>query len=266
MYDKGIDKILLVMEIIKIDPHLCTRWKYADRNSFEFGDINLLAEDIKRNGQINPIYVRPIKDDSKFKYEVIAGSRRLQACLTANLPIDAIVVETSDAEAATIQIKENEKLALSEYSKGLSYAKLQRDGKLTQEQLAKIVGCSITKMQNYLAFAKIDQDIWNAVSNMGRVSARAADTILALSKKSLAHKKAIIEIAEEIRKGAGTRRIEKLVNSIINTKDSLKEELITLPSGKVIGSWKKDGIIFSGTLNIDKEKISNLLVEFFKDK
>ena len=29
------------MEIIKIDPSLCTRWKYADRNSFEFGDINL---------------------------------------------------------------------------------------------------------------------------------------------------------------------------------------------------------------------------------
>jgi len=100
---------------------------------------------------------------------------------------------------------------------------------------------------------------------MGRVSARAADTILALSKKSLAHKKAIIEIAEEIRKGAGTRRIEKLVNSIINTKDSLKEELITLPSGKVIGSWKKDGIVFSGHLNIDKQKLSNLLVEFFKD-
>ena len=74
MYDKGIDKILLVMEIIKIDPRLCTRWKYADRNSFEFGDINLLAEDIKLNGQINPIYVRPIKDDSKFKYEVIVAT------------------------------------------------------------------------------------------------------------------------------------------------------------------------------------------------
>jgi len=257
---------LRVMEIIKIDPSLCTRWKYADRNSFEFGDINLLAEDIKRNGQINPIYVRPIKDDSKFKYEVIAGSRRLQACLTANLPIDAIVVETSDAEAATIQIKENEKLALSEYSKGLSYAKLQRDGKLTQEQLAEIVGCSRKKMQNYIAFAKIDQDIWDTVSNMGRVSARAAETILALSKKSPAHKKAIIEIAEDIKKGAGSVHIEKLVNKIINTKETVKQELITLPSGKVIGSWKKDGIVFSGNLNIDKEKISNLLVEFFKDK
>ena len=121
-------------------------------------------------------------------------------------------------------------------------------------------------MQNYLAFAKIDQDIWDAVSNMGRVSARAAETILALSKKSLAHKKAIIEIAEDIKKGAGSVHIEKLVNKIINTKETVKQELITLPSGKVIGSWKKDSIVFSGSLNIDKEKISNLLVEFFKDK
>ena len=35
------------MEVIEIDPRLCTRWKYADRNSFEFGDTNILAEDIK---------------------------------------------------------------------------------------------------------------------------------------------------------------------------------------------------------------------------
>ena len=60
--------------------------------------------------------------------------------------------------------------------------------------------------------------------------------------------------------------LKKMVNRIINNKASLKEELITLPSGKVIGSWKKDGIVFSGNLNIDKKKISNLLVEFFKDK
>ena len=64
-------------------------------------------------------------------------------------------------------------------------------------------------MQYYLAFAKIDQDIWNAVNNMSRVSARAADTISVLSRKSPAHKKAIIEITEDIKKGAGTRRIEK---------------------------------------------------------
>jgi hypothetical protein len=101
---------------------------------------------------------------------------------------------------------------------------------------------------------------------MGRVSARATETILALSKKSPAHKKAIIDIAEDIRKGAGTVRIEKLVNRIIDSKESFKEELITLSSGKVIGSWKKDSIVFAGNLNIDKKKISTLLVEFFTDE
>jgi ParB family chromosome partitioning protein len=253
------------MQIIKIDPRTCTRWKYADRNSFEFGDINLLADDIKHNGQVNPIHVRPIANNSQFKYEVIAGSRRLQACLTAGINIDAIIVQISDTEAATIQIKENEKIALSEYSKGIFYAKLKTDGKLNQEQLAEIVGCSRRKMQSYLSFAKIDQDIWGAINNMSRVSARAADTILAISKKSPAHKKAIIAIAEEIKKGAGTRRIENLVHEIINTKQPQHDHFLTLPSGQIIGSWKKDSFVFANNLPINKEEISTLLIEFFKN-
>jgi len=91
------------MEVIEIDPRLCTRWKYADRNSFEFGDTNILAEDIKRNGQITPVFVRTLKDNGKFKYEIIAGSRRLQACLAADLPLKAILTNVTDAEAATIK-------------------------------------------------------------------------------------------------------------------------------------------------------------------
>ena len=105
----------MFMEIIEVDPRVCKRWQYADRNSFEFGDTNILAEDIKRNGQITPVFVRTLKDNGKFKYEVIAGSRRLQACLAADLPLKAILTNVTDAEAATVQIKENEQVGLSEY-------------------------------------------------------------------------------------------------------------------------------------------------------
>ena len=70
--------------IIEIDPRDCRRWKYADRSEFEFGDSNILAKDIEENGQIEPVIVREIDDDG-FKYEVIAGSRRLRACLVGNL-------------------------------------------------------------------------------------------------------------------------------------------------------------------------------------
>ena len=87
------------MKIVKLDPRACTRWKYADRSSFEFGDTNSLADDIKANGQITPIFVRELKNDPKFKYEVIAGSRRFQACLNANLMIDAIITDVSDSKA-----------------------------------------------------------------------------------------------------------------------------------------------------------------------
>ena len=91
----------LIMQIIKLDPRDCTRWKYADRSPFEFGDTKTLAEDITANGQISPIFVRPLVDNPKFKYEVIAGSRRLQACLNANLMVNAIVADVSDDKAAT---------------------------------------------------------------------------------------------------------------------------------------------------------------------
>ena len=42
------------MKIIEVNPSHCKRWKYADRSSFEFGDVTALAEDIKQNGQIEP--------------------------------------------------------------------------------------------------------------------------------------------------------------------------------------------------------------------
>jgi len=257
----------MFMEIIEIDPRVCKRWQYADRNSFEFGDTNLLAEDIKRNGQITPVFVRTLKGNDKFKYEVIAGSRRLQACLAADLPIKAILTNVSDIEAATIQIKENEQLGLSEFSRGLSFAKLKQDGKLTQEQLAKIAGCSRKKIQNLLAFEKIDKAIWNAVVNMSKVSARSAETILTLSKKSTAHKEALIEIAEEIKKGAGSIRIEKLVDEILNSESGKQEkQIITNHAGQVLAVWKKDSIFFSKNTNVDKKKLNKLLVEFFKSK
>lgn len=253
------------MKIIKVDPRDCTRWKYADRSSFEFGNVNLLAEDIKRNGQITPVFIRPLKKNDKFNYEVIAGSRRLQACLAADLTMDAILTDVSDSEAVTIQIKENEQLALSEYSKGLFFAKLKANNKFTQEQLAAIIGCSRKKIQSLLCFEKVDKAIWNIVANMTKVSARSAETILAISKKSIAHKEALIEIAEEIRKGAGSVRIEKLVNNIITGEEYEQEdELIQNNSGTVFAKWKNGTLCFSKNVNIDKKKLGAMLINFFE--
>ena len=55
------------MQIIEINPRDCTRWKYADRSHFEFGNTGSLSEDIKENGQVEPVIVRPLLN-SEYKY------------------------------------------------------------------------------------------------------------------------------------------------------------------------------------------------------
>lgn len=252
------------MQIEILDPRDCTRWKYTDRSSFEFGDTNALAEDIAANGQINPIFVRPLAGNSKFKYEVIAGSRRLQACLNANLMINAIIADVPDSKAATIQIKENEQIPLSEFSKGIAFSKLKDDNKLTQEQLAEIIGCSRKKVHSLLAFAKVDNKVWQAVGNMSKVSAKSAEVILALSKKSDAHKEALIEIAEEIKKGAGHRRIAKMIEDILSSGTKrIDEELIKSTSGQILAKWKDGKLYFAKDLQLDKKKFNKMLIDFF---
>jgi ParB family chromosome partitioning protein len=213
------------MEVITVDPRECRKWQYADRSFFEYGDPNILAEDIKRNGQIEPVYLRTINGDQNFKYEVIAGNRRFQACLAGNMPMKALICNVSDYEASIIQFKENEKIALSDYSRGMSFAKLKEGKKLTNEQLADMTGYTRSKVQNFLYFAKIDKAIWDAVSNISKVSARSAETIYALSKRGVPYKKALIEIADEIRKGAGCHRIGKLVEHIVlGTRNRARRE------------------------------------------
>ena len=63
---------------------------------FEFGDLSILAESIRKHGQIEPVYVRALQDHPKFKYEVLAGSRRWKACLNEDLTMKAIVNNVSD--------------------------------------------------------------------------------------------------------------------------------------------------------------------------
>jgi ParB family transcriptional regulator, chromosome partitioning protein len=253
------------MEVIKVDPRDCTKWKYADRSFFEYGDPNILAEDIQRNGQIEPVSIRPLKGDGDFKYEVIAGNRRFQACLASSIMMKAIIRDVSDYEAAIIQIKENEKVALSDYSRGISFAKLKEDQKLTQDQLSDITGYSRSKIQNFLAFAKIDQAIWNAVSNISKVSARSAETIYTIAKRGDVYKKALIEIADEIRKGAGSHRIEKLVDQIVLGEDKkIDEHVVKSQSGQVLAIWKNNKLEFSKNLDIDQQQLSNYIAKYFK--
>lgn len=252
------------MQLKTISPLECNRWDLADRALEEFGNIFELANDIKRNGQIEPILVRPVKNKN-FNYEVIAGARRWKACLETNQKIKVLVQELSDTEAVIAQIRENEKLKLSDYSKGLSYSKMIQSKTTTISELASILKCSKAKLHNFLCFDKIPDKIMQAIGRKDKVSSRSAATILALGKKGKDYINALVNIAEEIRLGAGSSTIEKLVQQELRGElgTNEQEEIIIGKNNEILATWKPNGIVFARGLNVNKGKFNKMLADFF---
>ena len=70
----------------------------------DYGDINKLADDIKKRGLLMPILLRPVDG----KLEIVHGHRRTRASKTAGLKyIRAFVKEMSDTKAILTQGREN---------------------------------------------------------------------------------------------------------------------------------------------------------------
>lgn len=75
------------------------------RTLFDDASLAELATDVAARGVLQPILLRPTTDG---RYLVIAGERRLRACVLAQLPtIPAIVGKVDDAAAAAMQLAEN---------------------------------------------------------------------------------------------------------------------------------------------------------------
>lgn len=251
------------MQIVTVDPKDCIRWKYADRGNFEFGDVVELADDIRKNGQIEPVHLRLCKNDPKFKYEIIAGSRRWKACLDAELPLKAVIDDVTDEHAAIIQIKENQGLDICDYSKGIYYTRLVEDLNITQVQLAKNLGISRQKLINYLYFAKIPKEIWDAVCNVTKVTSRTACTIFSLSQKGTKYIEALIECADDIRKGIGSTSLEQLILSKVKNDTTISHFPLAIDDGTIVGTWKNGDFKLNKDTNINKDKFLKHILKFF---
>ena len=98
---------------------------------------------------------------------------------------------------------------------------------------------------------------------MSKVSCRSASTINALAKKGDQYVSALIEIAEEIRKGAGSRKIENLVNTIVNGEKKIDDQRqIVSKDGNVIGKWVKNTLVFDQSFKVNQKDIEDLLTAY----
>src|SRR5271154_7639877 len=81
--------------------------RFQPRKTFSSEDLNDLANSIKEKGVLQPILVRPIKDQADA-FEIVAGERRWRAAQMAKLhDVPVVIREMNDGEALELAIIEN---------------------------------------------------------------------------------------------------------------------------------------------------------------
>lgn len=254
------------LTIYEIDPYIIHKWSGKDRPENELGDIEDLAKGFKDIGQQVPCIVRP-HSEFNGEYELIVGECRWHAAKLAKMNLKVIIQQIDDRKAALIQAAENEKRNdLSEYAKGMSYAKKINDGILKQKDLTDILGISRQQVSRLLSFSKIPNELSEAIGDFRLVSAKTAEELCRLSKKGPEYLEILIVLAPKIRDGKYghtliNREIEKKLNKKSNQEQHNKK--VYSDDGRHLFTWRVDNnsvpsIHFPKDIVqlIDEEKIS----------
>lgn len=140
--------------------------RFQPRSNFDRVELMSLAESIETNGLIQPIVVRRVTPDG---YELVAGERRLRACVMAGMTkIPAVVITCSQRQSAVLALVENlERSDLNIFEQARAIRRLILDCRMTQEQVAKLLGKNQSTIANKLRLLRLEDDEQNMIIEYG---------------------------------------------------------------------------------------------------
>lgn len=205
------NEVSLGSETIPIDSIKAS--KANPRRAFDDAELDELAQSIRERGLIQPLLVRPVKNDG---YEIVAGERRWRAAQRANLhDVPVVIRAVTDKEALELAIIENvQRSDLNPIEEAQGYKKLIDKFDHRQEDLAGIVGKSRSHLANLMRLLKLPKGVQEMVAD-GQLSSGHA--------RALVGRKDAAALAEKIvAEGLTVRDIERLVQSEEQTKSSAR--------------------------------------------
>jgi len=184
---------------------------FQPREIFNEEKLIELTNSIKKNGVIQPIAVRPKKNETG-KYEIVAGERRWLAAQKAGLHVIPVtVLDLSDVESLEVAIVENiQRDDLNPIEEARGYKRLFEEFKYDHESISKLMSKSRSHVSNTLRLLTLPSDVI-AMLEEGTLSSGQARPLIGLNNSS--------SIAEEIvAKNYSARKVEYLVKSKKNNK------------------------------------------------
>ena len=193
-----------------------SRNPYQPRQNFKEEKLEELANSIRKNGIIQPIAVRPKKNQSG-KFEIVAGERRWLAAQRAGLhEIPVSILELSDVESLEVAIVENiQRDDLNPIEEAKGYKRLNEEFDYDHESISKLMSKSRSHVSNTLRLLTLPKDVIGMLEE-GTLSSGQARPLIGISNAS--------SIAEEIvSKNYSARKVEYLTR---NKKNQNKDKVV----------------------------------------
>ncbi len=255
------------IETNKISIKDISRNKFQPRKHFSKESLEELSNSIKEQGIIQPIVVRPDKNQDG-KYEIIAGERRWLASQNAGLhEVPVVILNVDDVKSLEFAIVENvQRQDLNPIEEARGYQRLIDDFNYNQEKLSKFIGKSRSYIANSLRLLGLPNEVLEMVQQ-GNLSAGHARSLIGLNNST--------ELAKKIiQKKLSVRQSEILVRQfrdkkfkLVSKKDSnileLQKSLEEKTGLNVSINNKKNN---SGTISFEYHDLEQLdkLIETIK--
>jgi ParB family transcriptional regulator, chromosome partitioning protein len=154
---------------------------YQPRREIAEADLADLTASLRENGLLQPILVRPAPDGGGARWELVAGERRWRAGMRLGWKeIPAVVRDVDDRTLLVLALVENlQRSQLSPLDEAEGYQRLAEEFKLTQQQVAEMVGKDRSTVANSLRLLQLPASVRQLLRE-GGLTAGHARALLAL--------------------------------------------------------------------------------------
>jgi ParB family chromosome partitioning protein len=153
-------------KVVSVNPFKCRMWDFHDRldDSITENTCRMEIESFQQHGQLVPVLGRLLRQDLDHEVELIFGARRLFVARHINVSLLVDLREMTDREAiVAMDIENRQRLDISPYERGLSYARWLRVGQFqTQDELARSLQVSSSQVSRLLRLARLPSVLLNA--------------------------------------------------------------------------------------------------------
>ena len=191
------------------------------RAEFEQNSIIRLADSIRRYGILQPLTVRESDPDDIYRYELIAGERRLRAAkMLGYLTVPCVVMAVNEQISAELAIIENllrEDLNMFEQAYG--FKNLIENYHLTQDEVARRMSMSQSAVANKLRLLHLSYEEQKMILEYS-LTERHARAMLKLESNS--RRKEVIERVYQEKMNVQTT--ERYIEELLAREDRKKKE------------------------------------------